>query len=259
MKKQLILAIAFLAVAASLGFASTLSFKVGYFVPGLKSDFWDTELANMSFLKSNFQGAAFSLSYEWFLTRELSLVIGIDTFSKNKTGNYKDYVGVQFDEGDFALPAQYYDGDFTPNHRLSISVTPLQFSLKIAPFGRRGRVIPYLGAGVGLYFWSLRMQGDFIDFSDEYIYDDPAGYEVPVYPIYAVDAMEGANSARIAFGWQAFGGFQVPIANRLTLDLEAKYSAAKGKMGTDPNDGFHGFQPLDLGGLQFSLGINFWF
>jgi opacity protein-like surface antigen len=259
MKKRIILAIAVLAAAASLGFASTISFKVGYFVPSLKSDFWDTELANMSFLKSNFQAATFSFSYEGFLTSELSLVIGIDTYSKNKTGYYKDYVGVQFDEGDFALPAQYYNGDFTPSHRLSVSITPLEFSLKVAPFGRRGKVIPYFGAGVGIYLWSVRMEGDFVDFSDEYIYDDPAGYEVPVYPIYAVDAMEGRNFGRIAFGWQAFGGVQVPIANRLTVDVEAKYSSAKGKMGTNPNEGFYGFQPLDLGGVQFSLGINYWF
>lgn len=259
MKKRIILMIAVLAMAASLGFANTITFKVGYFVPSLKSDFWDTELANMSFLKSNFQGAAFSLSYEWFLTRELSLVIGLDTYSKNKTGYYKDYVGIQFDDGDFAFPAQYYYGDFTPSHRLSVSVTPLQFSLKIAPFGRQGKIIPYFGAGVGLYLWSVRMQGDFVDFSDEFVYDDPAGYEVPVYPIYSVDAMEGMNVGRIALGWQAFGGIQVPIANRLTLDAEAKYSSAKGKMGTNPNDGFHGFQPLDLGGVQFSLGINYWF
>jgi opacity protein-like surface antigen len=259
MKKRIILMIAVLAVAASLGFANTISFKVGYFMPSMKSDFWKTELDNMSFLKSNFQNATFSFSYELFLTQELSLVFGIDTYSKNQTGNYRDYTGIQFSDGDFAFPAQYYNGDYTPSHRLSVSITPLQFSLKIAPFGRRGRVIPYLGAGVGLYLWSVRMKGDFIDFSDEYVYDDPAGYEVPVYPIYSVDAMEGQNSGRIALGWQAFGGFQIPIANRLSLELEAKYSSAKGKMGTDPNEGFHGFQPLDLGGVNFSLGINYWF
>jgi opacity protein-like surface antigen len=244
-------------MAASLGFANTLTFKVGYFVPSLKSDFWDTELTNMDFLKSNFQGATFSFSYEWFLTGELSLVVGIDTYSKNKTGYYKDYVGIQFDDGDFAFPARYYNGDYTPSHRLSVSVTPLQFSLKIAPLGRRGKVIPYVGAGVGLYLWSVRMQGDFVDFSDQYVTNDQ--YADAYYPIYSVDAAEGMNIGRIAIGWQAFGGVQVPIANRLTLDVEAKYSSAKGKMGTDPNEGFHGFQPLDLGGVQFSLGINYWF
>lgn len=257
MKKRIILAIAVLAAAASLGFANTISFKVGYFVPSLKSDFWDTELANMSFLKSNFRDATFSFSYEWFLTRELSLVVGIDTYSKNKTGYYKDYVGIQFDDGDFAFPAQYYNGDYTPSHRLSVSITPLQFSLKIAPFGRRGKVIPYLGAGVGFYLWSVRMQGDFVDFSREYITQDK--YADSYYPIYSVDALERVRFSTIAVGYQVFGGLQLPVANRLTVDFEAKYSSAKGKMGTDPNEGFTGFQPLDLGGVQFSLGINYWF
>ena len=258
MKKRIVLAIAVLAAAASLGFANTISLKVGYFVPGLKSDFWDAEMANMNFRKSDFQAATFSFAYEWFLTRELSLVIGIDSYSKSRTGSYKDYVGIRFDDGDFAFPAQYYYGDYVPGHTLSVSVTPLQLSLKVAPFGRQGKVIPYLGLGVGLYFWSVRMQGDFVDFNDKYIYD-PTGYADPIYPIYSVDATEGRNFGRIALGGQAFGGVQVPIANRLTLDVEAKYSYAKGKMGTDPNEGFHGFRPLDLGGVQFSLGIDYWF
>jgi len=30
-------------------------------------------------------------------------------------------------------------------------------------------------------------------------------------------------------------------------------------MGTDPNNGFQGFAPLDLGGVTVSLGINYWF
>jgi len=257
MKKRTILMIAVLAATASIGFASTISFKVGYFVPSLKSDFWDTELANMTFLKSNFANATFSFSYELFLTSELSLVIGVDTYTKNKAGAYRDYTGIQFSDGDFAFPVQYYDGDFTPSHSLSVSVTPLQFSLKITPFGRRSKIIPYIGAGVGLYFWSLRMQGDFIDFSDEYVTNDQ--YADAYYPIYSVDAREGQNIGRIALGYQIFGGIQIPIANRLTLDLEAKYSSAKGKMGADPNEGFHGFQPLDLGGVHFSLGINYWF
>jgi opacity protein-like surface antigen len=259
MKKKIIIALAALIAFSSLGFGNTISFKVGYYIPSLKSDFWDNEFANMNFTKSNFQNAVFAFSYEFFLTKELSFVIGVDTYNKNKTGYYRDYVGIQFSDGDFAFHAQYYDGDYTPSHRLNVSVTPLQFSIKIAPLGRRSKIIPYIGAGVGIYLWSVRMQGDLVDFSDEWIYDSPDGYSDAVYPIYAVDAMEGQNFGRIAIGFQGFAGLQIPIANRLTLELEGKYSYAKGKMGTDPNDGFHGFAPLDLGGVTFSLGINYWF
>ena len=259
MKKRIILALAALIALGGLGYSNTITFKVGYFVPGLKSDFWSDELTNMSFTKANFQGAVFGFSYEAFLTRELSIVIGVDTYSKSKSAYYKDYVGATFDEGDFALPAQYYSGDFTPSHRLSVSSTSLQFSLKIAPFGRRAKVIPYVGGGFNVTLWSLRMQGDLIDFGDQWFYDDPAGFSVPVYPIHTVDAMEGEHVGRLALGGQVFGGVQIPVANRLTIEIEGKYAFIKGKMGTDPNSGFTGFAPLDLGGVTVSLGINYWF
>jgi hypothetical protein len=259
MKKRIIIALAALIVAGSLGYANTLTFKVGYFVPGLKSDFWTDELTNMTLRKSNFQDSTFGFAYEHFLTRELSIVIGLDTYSKSKTAIYKDYVGSTFTEGDFALPAQYYYGDWDIQHTLSVSITTLQFSLKVAPLGRRAKIIPYIGGGFNVTLWSLRMQGDFVDFADEWYYDDPAGFSVPIYPVYIVDVMEGESFGRLSLGGQAFAGVQIPIANRLTLEIEGKYTFIKGKMGTDPNNGFTGFQPLDLGGMTFSLGINYWF
>ena len=59
-----------------------------------------------------------------------------------------------------------------PGHSLNISITPIQVSLKITPFGRRVKLIPYFGAGAGLYLWSVRMRGDMIDFSQPATYDD---------------------------------------------------------------------------------------
>ena len=50
-------------------------------------------------------------------------------------------------------------GDYTPAHNLRVSVTPIQFSLKIAPLGRRAKIIPYVGAGVGVARRVLLAQG----------------------------------------------------------------------------------------------------
>jgi hypothetical protein len=257
MKKRLIIALAALVAFASLGHANIISFKVGYYIPGLNSDFWSNELANMNFSKSNFQGASFAFDYEIFLSRELSLVIGVDTYTKTRTAFYRDYVGIQFSDGDFAFPAKYYNGDYTPAHALSLSVTPIQFSLKVAPLGRRAKVIPYFGAGLAFYIWSVRMSGDLVDFSDPWTYTS-GNYVDTIYPIYTVDAMD-RNNGRITLGAQGFAGVQIPIGNRLTVDFEGKYSYAKGKLGIDPNSGFTGFGPLDLGGVTLSLGLNYWF
>jgi hypothetical protein len=45
------------------------------------------------------------------------------------------------------------------------------------------------------------------------------------------------------------------LGNKLTLDIGAKYNVAKGKM----TDAFEGFDRFDLGGFQFSAGLNYWF
>lgn len=254
MKKRILLALLAFVTAASLGFSNTVSFRLNYFVPSAQSDFWKVEFENMNYKKSNFQDSSFGFAYEYFMTQQLSLVFNLDTFSKNKAGFYKDYVGYQFDEDAFAFPNDY-EGDFTPGHRLNVSITPIQVSLKIAPFGRRIKLIPYFGAGGGMYLWSVRMQGDMIDFSDEYVYDDPDFGEVPVYPIYAVDALEGENFGKIGFGYHVFGGFMFPVANRMTMDVEFKFNSAKAKF----TEAFEGFERFDIGGLQFSIGINYWF
>jgi len=220
----------------------------------VKSDFWDIEFENMNYAKSSFQNTSFGLAYELFLTRELSLVVGVDTYSKSKGAFYNGFVGYTIEDGDWAFPDEY-QGEFSPQHSIYTSITPLQFSLKVLPLGRRNKLIPYVGVGAGIYLWSLRMRGDMIDFNDEYYYDDPDYGDIPVYPIYQVDAWEGRSFGKISIGWQAFGGLMFPIANRLTLDAEFKFSSAKGKM----TEGFEGFAPLDLGHYTISIGVNYWF
>ena len=254
MKKKILALAAFLVIGAALpAAANTVTVRFSFNMPTMKSDFWTTDFANMNYKRTNFQDTSFGIDYEIFLTRELSLVFSFDTFTKSKAGVYQKYVAYQLDNGDFAFPNSFR-GDFTPGHSLRFTVTPLQASIKIMPLGRRVKVIPYLGGGVGLYIYSLRMTGDLVDFSDPYVYTESGYPDVAVYPVYSVDAMEGEDFGRLAIGYQVFGGLQVPIGSRLTLAGECKYSAAKSKM-----TNFIGFAPLDLGGLQLSLGITYWF
>jgi opacity protein-like surface antigen len=259
MKKRVILSALAILTMAGLGFSNTVSFKLDYFMPSAKSDFWTTEFNQMSFTRSSFQNTSFGFSYEVFLTRELSLVLGLDTFSKNKGGYYRGYVAYQFSTGDYAFP-DTFQGDYTPGHSIGVTITPIQISLKLAPLGRRMKVIPYIGAGGGIYLWSLRMVGDMIDFSTHDVFTDTEGNDIIGYPIYSIDAWEGGNGlGRIAFGFHAFGGVMVPVANRMTVDAEFKYNNARGTSSDDPYSGIKGFKPFDLGGYQIALGITYWF
>lgn len=259
MKRKLILLTALFLLVPGLVFSDTVSFKVGYFIPRAQSDLWEIELEQMTFNKSNFQNTNFSFAYEYFLAKQISVVIGIDSYSKNKVGNYLDIVGIYGSslgvDTDFAFPDDY-EPDFSPAHLFSVSITPIQLSLKLTPMGRQDKIIPYVGGGVGLYIWTVRLQGDMVDFDDEWYYEDPDLGDVAIYPIWNTDARA---ENRIAFGYHVFGGIMIPFARRITLDVEFKYNVAKGNFSDDPESGFQGFEAFDLGGYQISAGINYWF
>lgn len=248
MKKSLIILLALIFLTPSLAFSNIFTFKTGLFIPRAQSDLWTTEFENMSFSKTNYTTTNFSFAYEYFLTREVSVVLGLDSFSKNKFGSYVDYVGIQLVEGNFAFPNDYVE-DFFPSHIFNVSITPVQLSLKLTPMGRKGKFIPYVGGGVGLYLWNVRLNGDLVDFDDVWVYvpDD-----IDIYPITTVDAWE---SNRISFGYHVFGGIMVPFTKRMTFEVEFKYNVARGEL----KEAFEGFEPFDLSAYQITLGMNYWF
>jgi opacity protein-like surface antigen len=252
MKKTIGLVAILVLLLPTLGMSGALSFRLGYFVPRAQSDLWTIEFQNMSFQKSNFQTTTLGIYYEHFLTKELSLMIGVDSYNQIRLGDYKDYVGYSFDEGDFAFPSKNYDGDFAISHNFGVSITPVQMSLKLTPFGRRSSFIPYVGGGVSLYIWSVKLLGDMVDFTDEWVYTDPDLGDVPIYGIYQAQARA---ESRFSVGFQAFAGFMIPVASRLALEAEFKYNVGKGNLG----ENFPDFEDFDLGGYQLSLGVNYWF
>ena len=259
MKKSLIFLLALIFLTPGFAFSNIFTFKTGLFIPRAQSDLWTTEFENMSFSKTNYTTTNFSFAYEYFLTREVSVVLGIDSFSKNKVGNYVDYVGIELVDGDFAFPIEdYMDmGDFFPAHAFNVSITPIQLSLKLTPMGRKGKFIPYVGGGVGLYLWNVKLNGDLVDFDDVWIYVPD---NIDVYAIKSVFPPYGVEDNRISFGYHAFGGIMVPFTKRMTFEVEFKYNVAKGNFRTDPDRiAFEGFEAFDLSAYQISLGLNYWF
>jgi len=242
-----------------LGFSDAVSVRLGYFVPraSLDSELWTIEFENMDFTKTDFQNTLLGFSYEHFLTRELSVVLGFDSYSQSRYGFYPDYVGYTFEEGDFAFPIDY-EGDFDIGHAFSVSITPIEASLKIAPFGRRSGFIPYIGGGVSLYIWGVKLQGSMIDFADDtWVYEDPDYGDVQIYPIYEANARE---ETQLSVGYHAFAGLMIPFARRVAFEAEFKYHFGKGKLDKGhEDDAFRGFNEFDLSGYQISIGINYWF
>ena len=234
-------------------FSDVVTFKVGFFMPRAQSDLWEIEFDQMSFSKSHFQTTNFSFSYEYFVSREISIVFGVDGYTKNKTGVYNDYVGLYDDEGYYYAfdTSDVGTGDII-SHVFSVSITPIQASIKLTPIGRKAKIIPYVAGGVGAYLWTVRLQGEMVDFEDGYLFELDEAYEVVGYTVFSVDARE---ENKIRFGFHVMGGIMVPIANRISLAGEVKYHLLEAPF----KDGFIGFEPFDLSGMTISIGLNYWF
>jgi hypothetical protein len=250
MKKLSIILTAVLLLVPSLVFSDVVTFRVGYFIPRAQSDLWEIEFENMNFTKSHFQNTNFSFSYEYFATSNISFLFGVEGYTKSKSGIYNDFVSEEI-EGDY-YAFDYGDG-FPVSHVFSVSITPIQASIKFTPLGRKGKIIPYIAGGVGAYLWTVRLQGEMIDFEagEEFI-DLDLNAIVIGYPVFQVDARE---ENKLQFGFHAMGGIMVPIANRISIEGEVKYYQLTAPF----KDGFVGFDPFDLSGLTISLGLNYWF
>ena len=266
MKKLIVLAAGLALLVPSLAFADSFSLRTGYFWPRAVSSsylaqhpnsLWSIELTQMTFNPENFNGWLWGASYERFLGPKFSLQLSFDTYYQREFGDYWDYDQTEFDEGWFAFPVDMEPSDITDwyyiSHEFKVTSTPVMLSLKLSPFGRKSRIIPFVGGGVGVYFWSAGIFGEMVDFSDDtWYYPDPVYGDIQVYPVIPVSAHETEAS----IGYHAFGGIQIPIGFRSTIDVEARYHWAVGHF-DDPS--FVDFDGFDLGGISVLVGFTFWF
>lgn len=236
-------------VSPGLVYSDLVTFKLGFFFPRAGSDLWDTEFANMTLVKSDYTGSIFGFAYEYFVTRELALQVSVDGYTKQQSGFYNEWDGLVDGDGRWAYPRGSLGmADFIPQHVYAVSITPIQLNVKLTPLGRANRVIPFIGAGVGLYIWSARLQGDLIDFDD--VRED-IDLGVIIHPTYIADIRD---DNKLSFGFQGLAGIILPLASRVSFEGEFKYNFATGTL-----DRFTGFERFDLSGYQISLAFNYWF
>ncbi|HJZ75810.1 MAG TPA: hypothetical protein VKE51_28950 [Vicinamibacterales bacterium] len=120
---------------------------------------------------------------------------------------------------------------------LKLRVVPFNATFRWLPLGRSRGVVPYVGAGVGVFGWRYSESGDFVA-SDNVtiIHGNFVGSGSAVGPVIV-------GGLRVPVGAWQFGG-------------ELKYQAAEGTLPTDQS--FAGSK-IDLGGLTyaFTFGVRF--
>lgn len=124
-----------------------------------------------------------------------------------------------------------------------LRITPVTVGLKFLPFGRTSdagryrRLVPYVGVGVGVYFWDYEEVGDFID---------PGTWEV-----YSGRAEADGS----AFGAHLFAGVEVPFSPYWSLLLEWRHQSVDDDLGGL----YEGYGELDLSGDALMVGTSWRF
>lgn len=221
MTKKNILITAIIVFAAVLP-AQQINVKFGYIMPFQSSDLWEDNLNNLAYEKTDFNSLNFSIEYQHRFQRNLSFYIEGVRYKKTVNSEYREY---EYDDGSPIYQSMHLD------------MTSLEMGIQLNLLAPRSGFSPYIGAGVGFYFWKYEQYGDFIDFSEFDVYEGFADQEA------------------VALGFHVKGGLSMRINRSFGLLLEAKAHIAQGDLG----EYFEGFEPFDLGALSLSAGFQFYF
>jgi hypothetical protein len=198
----------------------SLRMRFGLWEPEGDSEYWDETFAVFTGSPGDFQDLTFGLDYLWRTSAHSGLQFGTTFYSGQATQAYWDYVDL--------------DG-YDISHGTALDTWDVN-ALYVFRYGdASSAVIPYVGLGGGMLFWSLEESGDFIDFS------------TPDNEIYYADYYaEG-------WTWEALAlvGIDVPLGFRWSFFGEGRYRYAEDELGDD----FSGFGTLDLSGWEFAAGF----
>jgi len=212
---------------------NSIGIKLGYFMPNGKSDLWDYNAEYLTMSVEDFNRTSVGIELNFGVNNYLDIGIGVDFYRGSIPTEYRDWTD------EFGYPIE---------QTISLRIVPLTFTAKILPLGRwrvpgpRERrtlnsVIPYVGGGVGLYFWRYEEVGDYIDF-----------YDMTIYTTFFLS--KGTD-----VGFHLLGGVEIPIGSNWSVTAEMRYNIIKGPLSAD----FVGFEEFDLGGITASGGFLFRF
>lgn len=202
-----------------------LRFRVGLLTPAGESDYWRENAQVFTGEAEDFEDIALGADFRFGLGDRLGLIVSGDLFEGEEAQAYLDFVD--------ARGADIF-------HTTTLDVSSLTAGLVFNILPRGSRIVPYVGAGGGFYFWTLTEEGDFIDFGD------PAGPTI----FNALFEDDGE-----ALGWYALAGIDVPLGVRWSLFAEGRWHNVEDTLAGD----FAGFGDLDLSGRQITLGASWRF
>lgn len=194
------------------------------------SDLFDFVTSQLTLDGGDFDAAAIGGELGLAITSRLEAVAGVEmSTTSDRSSEYREFI----------------DNSGRPiTQQTRLKTVDLTGSVRFAlrPRGRRisrlawipSRLTPYVGAGGGALRYEFLQRGDFVDAVDLSVFTD------------AFESKGWAPSAH------AFGGVTLQAYRRLFVQLEGRYTWAKGTLGPD----FIDFDPIDLAGVRTTAGVS---
>lgn len=141
------------------------------------------------------------------------------------------------------VPSVYRDVTFEDGfdiaQEMRLRIVPITGTVRFLPLGRAASVQPYVGGGVSLLNWRYSEFGEFVDFTDDTIFN--ARY----------------TASGNTVGPVILAGLRAPVSDMWLVGGEIRYQRGEGD--TDaPTTGLLG-DKIDLGGWSANFGIHFRF
>lgn len=208
----------------------TLRFETGYGFQRAQGAIFDDFVARQTLGRRDFDSPYVGGELAVRVNERFDVAVGVGYQGSSTVSELRDWVGTD------DLPIEQVN-----ELRLVPVVVTGRYFLK--PRGRTiGRfawvpekVVPYVGAGIGLMSYAFQVQGEFVDESD------------PGFPIYS----DRLTTSRNTFMARGAAGVELALGSQLVLNGEARYNYARGSLDND----FSGYGDIDLDGLQLVAGV----
>lgn len=226
----IIFAVALALPSAASAQQQTINFNLGGFVARSfdARDFNDVLVQDLTvsqplaFEISDFTGFTFGGEWSFPIGRYFDGAVGVNYYSKSVPSLYAGLVNSNGSEIE---------------QDLKLRIVPFAATFRFLPMGRRNGLEPYIGGGVNVYYWRYEESGQFVDLSDNSIFND---------------TFVGSGGA---VGPVILGGVRYNF-DPLVAGGEIRWQGGKGDL--PGGDQFLG-TTVDLGGVNylFTIGLRF--
>ncbi len=206
------------------GETQAMRLQLGVLEPRGESSYWEDLNFDFNGDADSFDDALVGIEYTRFLSDRLGVVVSGSAFGGSSDLAYRNFVD-EFGNDIF--------------HTTELDVATLNLGLLFHLARRDSSIVPYVGAGGGLFAWRLAEFGDFIDFS-------------LAAPEVFFDAFEEEGAT---LGYYVQAGLEVPVARSVSLFAEGRWQRAE----ADLEEDFAGLGELDLSGRTLSAGLTWSF